>query len=127
MHLPGGHAQPDGVMSEPKPGVAMLATRSGVPILPVGVSGTDKFLGRGVRFPRIGTRLTVRVGQPFTVGLDPIAAAPRADTRRVGRDHARHRRARPTSATAAATQRNRQRNRLKLSRPRLYSSRNPGR
>jgi 1-acyl-sn-glycerol-3-phosphate acyltransferase len=61
----------DGVMAEPKPGVAMLATRAGVPILPVGVSGTDTFLGRGSRFPRIGTRITLRVGRPVTVTLDP--------------------------------------------------------
>ena len=69
--FPEGTRSPDGVMGEPKPGVAMLATRSGVPILPVGVSGSDKFLGRGSRFPRIGTRITMRVGKPFTVSLDP--------------------------------------------------------
>jgi 1-acyl-sn-glycerol-3-phosphate acyltransferase len=42
-----------------------------VPILPVGVSGSDLFLGRGRRFPRIGTRVTLRVGRPFTVALEP--------------------------------------------------------
>lgn len=69
--FPEGTRSPDGVMAEPKPGVAMLATRSGVQILPVGVSGTDRFLGRGRRFPRIGTRITVRVGRTFTVTPDP--------------------------------------------------------
>ncbi|MGI8928692.1 MAG: lysophospholipid acyltransferase family protein, partial [Candidatus Limnocylindrales bacterium] len=69
--FPEGTRSPDGVMAEPKPGVAMLATRSGVPILPVGVSGSDRFLGRGRRFPRIGTRITLRVGSTFTVTLDP--------------------------------------------------------
>jgi 1-acyl-sn-glycerol-3-phosphate acyltransferase len=69
--FPEGTRSADGVMAEPKPGVAMLATRSGVPILPVGVSGTDTFLGRNRRFPKIGTRLTVRVGQPFAVALEP--------------------------------------------------------
>jgi 1-acyl-sn-glycerol-3-phosphate acyltransferase len=69
--FPEGTRSMDGVMAEPKPGVAMLATRSGVPILPVGVSGTDTFLGRGSRFPRIGTRITLRVGRPVTVTLDP--------------------------------------------------------
>jgi 1-acyl-sn-glycerol-3-phosphate acyltransferase len=52
-------------------GATMLATRSGVAILPVGVSGTDRFLGRSQKLPRIGARITVRVGEPFTVGLDP--------------------------------------------------------
>ena len=69
--FPEGTRSAEGVMSEAKPGVAMLATRSGVRILPVGVSGTDRFLGRGARFPRIGTRITLRIGQPFTVSLDP--------------------------------------------------------
>jgi 1-acyl-sn-glycerol-3-phosphate acyltransferase len=69
--FPEGTRSATGVLGEAKPGVAMLATRSGVPVLPVGVSGTDRFLGRGVMLPRIGTRLTVRVGTPFTVTLDP--------------------------------------------------------
>jgi 1-acyl-sn-glycerol-3-phosphate acyltransferase len=69
--FPEGTRSPDGVLAEPKPGVAMLATRSGVPILPVGVSGTDRLLGRSQRFPRIGTRVTLRIGEPFTVALDP--------------------------------------------------------
>jgi 1-acyl-sn-glycerol-3-phosphate acyltransferase len=69
--FPEGTRSADGVMAEPKPGVAMLATRSGVPILPVGVSGTDTFLGRKRRFPKVGSRLTVRVGKPFTVALAP--------------------------------------------------------
>ncbi len=69
--FPEGTRSADGVLADAKPGVAMLATRSGVPILPVGVSGTDRFLGRGARFPRLGTRITLRVGRPFTLELDP--------------------------------------------------------
>jgi len=72
--FPEGTRSPTGVMQEPKPGVAMLATRSGVPILPVGVSGSDVFLGRGQRLPRFGTRITVRVGRPFMLELDPSLA-----------------------------------------------------
>jgi 1-acyl-sn-glycerol-3-phosphate acyltransferase len=69
--FPEGTRSMTGVLGEPKPGVAMLATRSGVPILPVGVSGSDQFLGRGRRLPRFGSRITLRVGRPFTVALDP--------------------------------------------------------
>jgi 1-acyl-sn-glycerol-3-phosphate acyltransferase len=69
--FPEGTRSATGVMGEPKPGVAMLATRAGVPILPVGVSGSDKFLGRGSRFPRIGTRITLRIGEPFMLSPDP--------------------------------------------------------
>ena len=65
--FPEGTRSADGVMAETKPGVAMLATRTQVSILPVGVSGTDRFLGRGARFPRLRTRITLRVGRPFVV------------------------------------------------------------
>jgi len=69
--FPEGTRSANGVLAEPKPGVAMLATRTGVPILPVGISGSDRFLGRGARFPRIGTRITLKVGRTFTVTPDP--------------------------------------------------------
>jgi 1-acyl-sn-glycerol-3-phosphate acyltransferase len=69
--FPEGTRSPTGVMQEPKPGVAMLGTRSGVPIVAVGISGSDSFLGRGKRMPRFGTRITVRAGEPFTLELDP--------------------------------------------------------
>ncbi len=68
---PEGTRSFDGRLAEPKPGVALLATRLGVPVLPVGISGSDRFLGRGARFPRIGARITVRVGRPFMLRLDP--------------------------------------------------------
>jgi 1-acyl-sn-glycerol-3-phosphate acyltransferase len=60
-----------GALIEPKPGVAMLALRSAVQILPVGVSGTDTFLGRGQMLPRLRTRVTLRVGRPFVLEADP--------------------------------------------------------
>jgi len=75
--FPEGTRSPTGVMQEPKPGVAMLATRSKVTIVPVGISGTDEFLGRGQKMPRFGVRIALRAGQPFTVELDP--ALPRRD------------------------------------------------
>jgi 1-acyl-sn-glycerol-3-phosphate acyltransferase len=69
--FPEGTRSPTGVMQEPKPGVAMLATRSKVTIVPVGISGTDQFLGRGQKLPRFGSRITLRAGKPFSIELDP--------------------------------------------------------
>lgn len=69
--FPEGTRSATGVMGEPKPGVAMLSTRSGAPVLPVGISGSDYFLGRGKRLPRLRAPITVRVGRPFTLALDP--------------------------------------------------------
>ena len=45
------------------PGSALIAMRSGVPILPVGITGTEKIKGLSwiLRRPRI----TVNIGQPF--------------------------------------------------------------
>jgi 1-acyl-sn-glycerol-3-phosphate acyltransferase len=81
--LPEGTRSYDGIMGRPKPGVAMLATRTGTPVLPVGLSGTDVFMGRGQRLPRIGARIIMRVGRPFTLtippGVDRRAALEAAD------------------------------------------------
>jgi len=49
----------------------MLATRTSAPILPVGISGSDAFLGRGKYIPRLRTPITMRVGRPFTLNPDP--------------------------------------------------------
>ena len=73
--FPEGTRSYTGELGEAKLGVAMLATRSAVPILPVGISGTDRFLGRGQRFPRLRARVVLRVGKPFSVELD--ASVPR--------------------------------------------------
>ncbi|MGH3073359.1 MAG: lysophospholipid acyltransferase family protein [Gaiellales bacterium] len=68
--FPEGTRSRDGVMAEPHAGVALLAARSGVPVLPVGVSGGQRLLPLGARLPRLGVRMRLRVGEPFTVTLD---------------------------------------------------------
>ena len=69
--FPEGTRSASGMMNEPKPGVAMLATRLQVPILPVGISGSDYFLGRGKRMPRFRAPIRLHVGRTFTLTLDP--------------------------------------------------------
>jgi 1-acyl-sn-glycerol-3-phosphate acyltransferase len=68
--FPEGTRQTDGTLGAPMPGAALLATRTGVPILPVGISGTDGFLGRGSPWPHIGARITLRIGKPYTLSLN---------------------------------------------------------
>ena len=81
--LPEGTRSFDGVMADPKPGVSMLATRTGTPVLPVGLSGTDDLMAREQTFPHIGARVTMRVGRPFRLtlaeGTDRRAALEAAD------------------------------------------------
>jgi 1-acyl-sn-glycerol-3-phosphate acyltransferase len=69
--LPEGTRSYDGVMGTPRPGVSLLATRTGALVVPVGISGTDALLQRGRRLPRIGTRITLRVGRPFHLAIPP--------------------------------------------------------
>jgi 1-acyl-sn-glycerol-3-phosphate acyltransferase len=68
--MPEGTRSPDGRLLRARPGASLLATRTGATVLPVGISGTDELLGRGRRLPRIGTRVTLRVGRPFTLALE---------------------------------------------------------
>jgi len=69
--FPEGTRSPTGVIGGGHAGVAMLAAREGVRVLPVGLSDTDVLLGKGRIWPRIGTRVTLRVGEPFMISLDP--------------------------------------------------------
>ena len=45
--FPEGTRSPTGVVGSGHAGVAMLAAREGVRVLPVGLSGTDRLLGKG--------------------------------------------------------------------------------
>jgi 1-acyl-sn-glycerol-3-phosphate acyltransferase len=80
--MPEGTRSYDGVLARPRPGVSMLATRTGAPILPIGVSGTDRLLRRGQRLPRVGARVSLRVGRPFHLRL------PEREARRASLAHA---------------------------------------
>jgi 1-acyl-sn-glycerol-3-phosphate acyltransferase len=59
---PEGTRSRTGTLGEPKTGVALLALRSGAPILPVGLAGTERTWPVGARLPRFGTTVTVRFG-----------------------------------------------------------------
>ncbi len=54
-------------------GVSFIAMRAGVPIVPVAISGTEKALPRGARFPRF-PRVTIRFGRPVRVEEFPQTA-----------------------------------------------------
>ena len=82
--FPEGTRSTTGALMDPKPGVAMLATRSAVPILPVGVSGTDRFLGRGMMLPWFRAPITLRIGRPFV--LEPDRSLSRRDATNAASD-----------------------------------------
>jgi 1-acyl-sn-glycerol-3-phosphate acyltransferase len=65
--FPEGTRSPTGALQEAKDGVTLLALRTGAPILPVGVAGTDRFWPRGRKLWRVGGRISLRVGEPFVL------------------------------------------------------------
>jgi 1-acyl-sn-glycerol-3-phosphate acyltransferase len=62
--FPEGRITYDGRMQRFRSGVARIAARSGVAVLPVGVRGAFRSLPRHRRFPR-PTRVTVHVSEPI--------------------------------------------------------------
>jgi 1-acyl-sn-glycerol-3-phosphate acyltransferase len=68
--FPEGTRSRTGALGEAKPGVALLATRADVPVVPVGLSGTDRFLPPGSARPRLRARVVVRIGRPFRLQPD---------------------------------------------------------
>jgi cytidylate kinase len=63
--FPEGTRSPDGRLQQARDGVAMLALRSGAPIVPIGIAGSDKVWPKGSKLPRPGGSVTVTVGKPF--------------------------------------------------------------
>jgi 1-acyl-sn-glycerol-3-phosphate acyltransferase len=63
--FPEGTRSSDGALGEGRDGVAVLAMRTGAPIVPVGVTGSYERWPRGQKLPHPGGRVTVRVGSPF--------------------------------------------------------------
>jgi 1-acyl-sn-glycerol-3-phosphate acyltransferase len=65
MVFPEGTRSPTGELQQPKDGLAMLALRSGAPIVPIGIANTDRVWPKGKLLPRPGGHATMRVGPPF--------------------------------------------------------------
>jgi 1-acyl-sn-glycerol-3-phosphate acyltransferase len=63
--FPEGTRSPDGALQAARDGVAVLAVRTGAPIVPIGIGGSDRVWPRSQRFPHPGGRVAVRVGRPF--------------------------------------------------------------
>ena len=63
--FPEGTRSPDGGLQEARDGLAALAIRSGAPIVPIGISGSNRVWPKGQRFPHPGGRVTIRVGSAF--------------------------------------------------------------
>jgi 1-acyl-sn-glycerol-3-phosphate acyltransferase len=65
---PEGTRSRSGTMQRGKPGIAYLATKMDVPILPIGISGQNQIFAEWKRLRR--PRVLVRIGRPFK--LQPV-------------------------------------------------------
>ncbi len=80
--FPEGTRSRTGALQEARDGAAVLALRSGAPVLPIGMADTDRFWPRGSLFPRPGRAVTITFGKPFNVG-DELRAQGITDRRQL--------------------------------------------
>jgi len=62
--FPEGTRSPDGRLTPGELGIAMLAMRTGAPVLPIGVDGTDRVMPRGTLIMRPAC-IRVNIGRPL--------------------------------------------------------------
>jgi len=83
--FPEGTRSRDGLLHRGKTGVARIAMETGVPVVPAGISGTERAFPRGARLPR-PHRVHITFGPPLTLAWSegkPDAAQGRIATDRV--------------------------------------------
>jgi 1-acyl-sn-glycerol-3-phosphate acyltransferase len=71
---PEGTRSKTGGLQEAKPGTVMIAVKTGAPIIPVGITGSEIAFHELARFRR--PKLTVRFGEPFVI--PPIQSSGRS-------------------------------------------------
>lgn len=69
-------------VSEVFDGVAFLSGRTGAPIVPIGIAGTDTAMPPDVRFPR-RDHVVMVVGEPISAPTSGTGRVPRSELRRV--------------------------------------------
>lgn len=62
---PEGTRTRDGYLHRGHTGIARLALRSGAPIVPIGLVGTDAVQATDQKLPRMGKRITINIGEPI--------------------------------------------------------------
>jgi 1-acyl-sn-glycerol-3-phosphate acyltransferase len=76
--MPEGTRSPDATLQRAEPGVGLIARRSGAPIVPVGVWGSENALPKGATMPR-RAEVQVRYGAPVHLPDGPMSHQESAD------------------------------------------------
>lgn len=63
---PEGHRQESGHLATAEPGAGFLARTAGVPVVPIGLVGSDRVFPRGAHWPRFA-HLEIRCGAPIRI------------------------------------------------------------
>jgi len=79
--FPEGTRSPDGTLQGARDGVALLALRTGAPIVPIGIGGSNRVWPKGQRFPHPGGHVVVRIGRLFR----PVEELPAGTDRRTAK------------------------------------------
>jgi 1-acyl-sn-glycerol-3-phosphate acyltransferase len=77
--FPEGTRSPDGLLHKPKPGVGLMACKTGVPVVPCRIFGSFDAFAKGSTIPRLGTSISVVFGPPIPASDydDPTAGKAR--------------------------------------------------
>jgi 1-acyl-sn-glycerol-3-phosphate acyltransferase len=77
--FPEGTRSPDGHLQKAKGGVGFMACKTGVPVVPCRVFGSFEAFGKGAKFPRFGTPVSIVFGPPIPAADydDPTAGKAR--------------------------------------------------
>ena len=89
--FPEGTRSPDGRLQRARDGLAMLALRTGAPIVPIGLGDSDLVWPRGQKLPHPGGRVTMRIGTPFRLADELPAGTDRKTAKALATDLIMHR------------------------------------
>jgi 1-acyl-sn-glycerol-3-phosphate acyltransferase len=80
--FPEGERKSGTVVQPLRDGAAYVACKAGVPIVPVGIGGSERVLGKGMKFmyPR---KLVVLIGEPIHAALAVNGRMPRAEVKQI--------------------------------------------
>ncbi len=77
--FPEGTRTPDGQLHKPKPGVGLMACKTGVPVVPCRIYGSFEAFSKGSSIPNFGTSISIVFGPPIPASEydDPTAGKAR--------------------------------------------------
>jgi 1-acyl-sn-glycerol-3-phosphate acyltransferase len=81
--FPEGTRSPDGRLQEARDGIALLALRTGAPVVPVAISGSNGVWPKDQKLPHPGGRVAVRVGRAFRPADELPVGTDRATAKRL--------------------------------------------